>query len=268
MNNTKPEETISIPVDLLNPGQFFACCGLLELAHRLTKPGNRALGWFETVKAQSWFLIAANNQEGPVTLEILIRTLKRCDIKAINKESKEGPVLLGGPFNISLDWRSPFPRNALVKTFAGKQKIFEITRALQQAIPEIVNNDLLNYCGSIDMAITAFSPEKAEGTLDAGFSMDVQKNRLFRKPLILLEFLAQIGTQRFCPQKGGKNLERVYYRWQTPLPVTIAALYASQPLTDHNDTGYVFQMYKRDPDGRYKGFALSRKNSNNKGEKS
>ncbi len=26
---------IAIPVDLTNPGQFFACCGLLELADRL-----------------------------------------------------------------------------------------------------------------------------------------------------------------------------------------------------------------------------------------
>ena len=35
---------IQIPVDLSNPGQFFACCGLLELADRLW-PG--AEGWFE-----------------------------------------------------------------------------------------------------------------------------------------------------------------------------------------------------------------------------
>ena len=41
---TKVEPTIRIPVDLTNPGQFFACCGLLELASRLW-PG--AEGWFE-----------------------------------------------------------------------------------------------------------------------------------------------------------------------------------------------------------------------------
>jgi CRISPR-associated protein Csb3 len=35
---------IQIPVDLSNPGQFFACCGLLELADRLW-PG--AEGWFD-----------------------------------------------------------------------------------------------------------------------------------------------------------------------------------------------------------------------------
>ena len=40
----KIEPNIQIPVDLTNPGQFFACCGLLELADRLW-PG--AEGWFE-----------------------------------------------------------------------------------------------------------------------------------------------------------------------------------------------------------------------------
>lgn len=36
--------SITIPVDLTNPGQFFACCGLLELADRLWLGTE---GWFE-----------------------------------------------------------------------------------------------------------------------------------------------------------------------------------------------------------------------------
>ena len=28
---SSPTPTISIPVDVMNPGQFFACCGLFEL---------------------------------------------------------------------------------------------------------------------------------------------------------------------------------------------------------------------------------------------
>jgi CRISPR-associated protein Csb3 len=41
---TEPKLNVQIPVDLTNPGQFFACCGLLELADRVW-PG--AKGWFE-----------------------------------------------------------------------------------------------------------------------------------------------------------------------------------------------------------------------------
>ena len=42
---SKPEPSIRVNVDVTNPGQFFACRGLLELADRLW-PG--AEGWFES----------------------------------------------------------------------------------------------------------------------------------------------------------------------------------------------------------------------------
>jgi hypothetical protein len=41
MNHAEP--TICVAVDPSNPGEFFACCGLLELADRLW---SRAQGWF------------------------------------------------------------------------------------------------------------------------------------------------------------------------------------------------------------------------------
>jgi len=46
--------TITVNVDVTNPGQFFACCGLLELAHRLW-PG--AEGWFMRVTVSSHFVL-------------------------------------------------------------------------------------------------------------------------------------------------------------------------------------------------------------------
>lgn len=260
MNSVGPEATLTLPVDLFNPGQFFACCGLLELAHRLTQPGQRALGWFEGIHStQSRFLISALNSDGSVTLEKIIGLLKKCEITAQNPESKEGPVFLGEPLNITIDWRSPFPQNSLVKTFAGKQNIFEITQVLQQALPESCDNELLDYCYPVDKAVTAFGIEKAEDTIDAGFSMDVQKDRLFRRPPIFLELLAQIGVQRFCPLEGLKRLDRIYYAWAIPLPAFLASIAVSYPFSTIPMQGFFFQMYKRDPQGRYKGFAPSRK---------
>ena len=43
---------MSVMVDVTNPGQFFACCGLLELADRMW---SGAEGWFES----AWFHISA-----------------------------------------------------------------------------------------------------------------------------------------------------------------------------------------------------------------
>src|SRR2546426_582302 len=52
--------SVRINVDPSNPGQFFACCGLLELADRLW-PG--AEGWFENENTS--FLVApANSCDG------------------------------------------------------------------------------------------------------------------------------------------------------------------------------------------------------------
>jgi CRISPR-associated protein Csb3 len=46
------EPQITMNADVTNPGQFFACCGLLELAHRLW-PGTEA--WFGSVTGQTSF---------------------------------------------------------------------------------------------------------------------------------------------------------------------------------------------------------------------
>jgi hypothetical protein len=45
-NHDQPQRSNPNPVDLTNPGQFFACCGLLEFADRLW-PG--AEGWFDSM---------------------------------------------------------------------------------------------------------------------------------------------------------------------------------------------------------------------------
>ena len=41
---SEPTPSIAVSVDPTNPGQFFACCGLLELADRL-RQGRRDGSW-------------------------------------------------------------------------------------------------------------------------------------------------------------------------------------------------------------------------------
>jgi CRISPR-associated protein Csx14 len=265
MNNTQPEATINILVDLYNPGEFFACCGLLELAHRLTESGSRALGWFENVDClRSQFSVSAFKDGDPLTLGEIIESLKECEISTINPESKEGPVLLGSPFNIILDWRPPFPQSKMIKTFAGNQNLLKIVRTLQQAIQEISDNEfvgtqLLGIRKPTSGAVTAFDVEKAEDAIDAGFSMDVQKGRLFRHSRIFLELLALIGGQRFCPQQGEERLERIYFAWKIPLSASLAASTVSRNIPAIPAKGYSFRMYEREASGKYKGFSTARK---------
>jgi len=73
MNNPKP--TIRINVDVTNPGQFFACCGLLELADRLW-PG--AEGWFEV--ANHSFCLHFFTEHAIETPHILLQRLIKCNV--------------------------------------------------------------------------------------------------------------------------------------------------------------------------------------------
>ena len=272
MNNTRPEATITIPVDPYNPGEFFACCGLLELAHRLSQTGRHALGWFEgTHDSHFQFSINALMAEATLDLTRLIDTLKQCQLSTPAPDSKEGPVILGAPLEMTLDWRSPFPQNGIIKTFAGKQELFEIVQVLQQAIlnvpsKEVTDSKILTIRTQTRKEVTAYGIEKAENAIDVGFSMDDQKGRLFRHSLVFLEFFALIGAQRFCPCQGQDRFSRIYYTWQIPLPAPLAAIAVSTPIQPLRPQGFTFQMYKRDPQGRYKGFAPARKHIQTKGE--
>ena len=96
---TTANTTITLDVDLTNPGQFLACCGLLELASRLNPD---ARGHFEN---------AAFHVTG-AALDLLERFI-RCNVRPAPgrrtstpangdgedaaKEAKSPPVALGDP---------------------------------------------------------------------------------------------------------------------------------------------------------------------------
>ena len=220
--------------------------------------------------SRSHFSINAFKDGAPLTIEGIIESLKRCEISTNKPDSKEGPVLLGSLFNIILDWRPPFPQCKMIKTFTGNQSLLEIVRTLHQAIHEIsvnefVGSELLGIRKPTNRAVTSFDIEKAEDAIDAGFSMDVQKGRLFRHSRVFLELLALIGGQRFCPQQGEERLERIYFAWQIPLPVSLASSAISRNIPAIPANGYSFRMYKREASGKYKGFSTARKLLNKQG---
>jgi CRISPR-associated protein Csb3 len=173
---TYPAPSFSVNVDVTNPGQFFACCGLLELAHRLW-PG--AEGWFST--SESMFVISC--EDALATLEHLTGRLSKCDISGLSEEerkeretleaesrelkqqnkklpsdkeerrkelgilAREGMIRLGKPFNVVLDWwQTDDNDTATPKTWAGRQELHKIARAAQDALSNITElRDLLNY---------------------------------------------------------------------------------------------------------------------------
>lgn len=164
---------IRVAVDSMNPGQFFACCGLLELADRLW-PGTE--GWF----ADEQFHIAVGRSDA--TLAGLLTMVQKAGLngaltpelrqdrdrleekkRMLKKERKElpkheearrkelgtiyreGNIILGEPFNLLLDWWQ-LDDDANPKTWAGSQAVIRIARAaLAESREAIASSELFNH---------------------------------------------------------------------------------------------------------------------------
>jgi CRISPR-associated protein Csb3 len=161
--------TFSIQVDVTNPGQFFACCGLFEVAHRLW---SGAEGWFAE---DQWFVLSSGSEVTASVGQTLIEALRRLQLtslshqereerealeaekrelrrqrKSLSKEKEDrrkqlGEQARGGSlhlesrdqanraFPLLLDWWQREDA-AVPKTWAGLQEIHKVARAAQHAL--------------------------------------------------------------------------------------------------------------------------------------
>jgi CRISPR-associated protein Csb3 len=165
--------TFCVRVDTKNPGHFFACCGLLEIAHRIW-PG--AEGWFPE---ESGFLLRPTSPGPDANVgQILIECLRRLRLSALSDEEQEerrilearkkelkregsalsdeqearrkqlgelaraGPLHIRAPdgagyvFSLRLDWWQG-EDEAVPKTWAGRQEVHKVARAAQDALSNV-----------------------------------------------------------------------------------------------------------------------------------
>lgn len=100
----------SIPVDLLNPGQVFACLGFLEAADTLL--GNAKGGFDWSDEANIRFRVSSDGNSSPV--EVVLSFLAEADVHAL---APHGTDLSAEKWNVStrrLAAESPFPYPAPV----------------------------------------------------------------------------------------------------------------------------------------------------------
>ncbi|HEO71820.1 MAG TPA: type I-U CRISPR-associated protein Cas8c [Candidatus Hydrogenedentes bacterium] len=164
-----PDPTFSVKVNVTNPGQFFACCGLLELAHRLW---HGAEGWFDEDELGPRFCVRALFSAS-ARLNQVVEALLTCKISGLSDEAQEelkrlqaeekrlrkegralpkdeelrlkelgnqaraGGLYLGAPFSLTLDWWQVEHDESSPKTWAGQQKPHKMARAAQEAIADI-----------------------------------------------------------------------------------------------------------------------------------
>lgn len=250
------EPNITVDVDATNPGQFFACCGLLELADRLW-PG--AEGWFDG----SQFCISCKG----ILCELLtaIRDAELEQVKA--DDDMASPMRLPDPFDLTLDWWSAELGNGRqLKVWAGSMRCVRIARAMQYALVELRDLEQL-----FDHAAIVYDPENRKKkvepyyfdsrrgcnakSLDIGFAPDSLKMTTAAYPAV--EFLCLVGLQRCRPALTKQRRVFDYSTWCAPLPPLVAALAVSGVLPTRNSQTYRFENAFRTAQKKHKSFLPS-----------
>ena len=216
--------SIQVAVDPTNPGQFFACCGLLELADRRWRG---AEGWFKGRE----FCISCAGSLGELISQLaqahICSTLSKAQLErlgtllsaakakltATDLEEKirlQGMwkaerLHLSAPFDLWLDWwRDERGERTELKTWAAKQFVSEMAQNMLAIIKDspwsqtpdpaklfpTVHADTLPFNFDSDLS--------GQGAArDAGFSFDTLGFKCAFRPL--LELLVFIGLQRCRP---------------------------------------------------------------------
>jgi CRISPR-associated protein Csb3 len=264
---------VSIPVDLSNPGQFFACCGLLELADRLW-PG--AEGWFEGQAPKSRFQIAAsptaNLRDLLVNAACLQFDMRDGDCKG-DKDDDEAdekpldPIIVKSPVTLVLDWWA----DKSIKPWAGSMKERPILIAMLRAIdPD--NPDPLNAArvvfDPLPPSIPGRQGPKAKKRepfyfdcrrgcnshpLDSGFSPDAHNMEVNCFPAV--EALCFIGLQRFRPAPTDAANRSRYTVWTTHLPVNALASVVCGLVAIQGSLVFAFDNFFRTDQKKHKSYS-------------
>jgi CRISPR-associated protein Csb3 len=269
-----PSSLISIPVDLTNPGQFFACCGLLELASRLDED---SLGWFDegvfqlsTNRSFKMLMDAIRHVEVVNTMtaqnktrlaELSVMPKKEREKDGLEEEKKEldalrreEPIAFGSPFQLRIDWfHDEFTGGSRFKTWAGQQSVLDIATAMHAGLKHVDNEDgssLWHLVRGGGLPFNFDSDLGGQGSpIDLGFSSDAlagnETTRIESSCRPAIEILAFIGLQRFRPREIPRQNRFIYVAWQQPLSPAVAAACVCQAFKTENARAYEFRLLYR-----------------------
>ena len=209
---------IVLQVDLTNPGEFFACCGLLELADRRN---SGAEGWFSDGK----FSVAPCDPSEEMSINDLLWSLANVTVEP-ESNSTTSPLLLADPLPRRLDWwLLPSGEKSALKTWAGHQSSLKMFRKWQEPLKEILHmenpdSDWLFRETCRVQGPYGFDSGVGWNALSVGFSLNehARYQKLPTRPA--LEMLGAIGIQRFFPEIV------LYSPWSVPLRPSVARLAA------------------------------------------
>ena len=255
MNHLKP--SISVNVDITNPGQYFACCGLLELADRLW-PG--AEGWFD--ENDEHFHLKA---EG--SLAELIQSISTAELTPIRKaDPYSTPIRLGAPFRpLGIDWWETDLTGARdLKVWAGTMESFGIAHAMQHALKEPRFWAALLFHEGMVVTVPGAPKKKKEPyyfdsrrapnahSRDVGFSVNDISISSVAHPAV--ELLCLVGLQVARPRPAGKPRIYDYFAWHIPLPPNLLIPVTTGAIFHASSHLYRFENWFRTGQRKHKAF--------------
>jgi CRISPR-associated protein Csx14 len=244
---------LRVPMDPLNPGQFFACCGLFEL---MAKTAPWACAHFVADEARPRRAEFVVEGDGLPQLGTVLGALREAtfELMEVTKESV-WPVRLsiaGEAFE--LDWWLDALREkpSKLKCWAGQVTTRKLFADLVRLIEPDGGADRLMTAAKMSKSKFGVDPRSAWNALDFGFSPDKQEQDAVTYPAV--EILAAVGLQGFRP-RAERREEIVFYLWTTPLPLVVARMGAVAAWDGLPRFDYQFSILPRGQSYNYFAFA-------------
>lgn len=278
------EPAMRVNVDLTNPGQFFACCGLLELASRID-PNSMARfenGQFlirgDVRSLLDTFFKCHITVDASVTSTNDAAAEEKDDLADDNNEvdSHRGriyPMALDEPFNLRLDWWiSEEAQRQKLKTWTAGQRVTDLFLGYHKKHKRKDKTELVSipsmrehFAGTVKRYPQDWLREPLPIEVPMAFSYD---SRLSRNNALdqghvgnstmafspAIDVLTLVGLQRFRPRMLEVWTRNLYCTWSQPLTVEIAAVTALGLIPQLIDSCFEFPIKPRDAQGRYKLF--------------
>jgi hypothetical protein len=258
------EVAISVRVDPANPGQFFACCGLLELADRLW---GGAEGWFDT---NMFYLLPLAPAETSAGIGRLVRTIGEAELTPTDPENQtSSPLLIGAPFNLRLDWwEDDRASGEQLKVWAGSMRGLRIARAMQTVL---ACDEAAQTASLFDYGVVVRDPDQPDNKvepfyfdarrgasalpIDIGFSPDSLQMTNIAYPAV--EFPCLVGLQRFRPVPTANRRMFEYHTWSLPLTASIAPVAVAGMIPDSGACAFRFENAFRTDQRKHKAFSIA-----------
>ncbi len=242
---------LRVQLDPWNPGQFYGCCGLLELAEfergpvvsRFEyEPERPRVAWFRLCAVSEGFLGEVLGQLRDAASSLRFDT---------SCEASISPATLRyGSHDIELDWWLDEFREkpAAIKCWAGQVTTRKLLEELLPLLDVGASGEALFQQSKLTKSKFGVDPRAAWNARDYGYSPN--EHGLDSKTFVAVEMLAALGMQTFRPvvQRGRKVR---YHVWTCELPLCVARNAANAPWDGLPHMAYEFSIGSRGQSYKY-----------------